>query len=408
MTTLHQLPLRRTAPSGKEAPDGAVPKPRLTPAMQGAGDMRSPGIHVKLFRPTAHKVSFLLVFVIPFLLLTVYELFYATDRYESIASTIITQESQSTGSIDLSMLGITNYGSNRDAYVLTEFMQSADMLKYLDARLHLREHYSNPKVDWFSRLSSDASFEDFHDYFLKYVTCEFDTTQQLIRYSVQTFDPTLSQKVVQAIVERSQEFIDRMNDKVTHEQMAFFDAQISKSEKRLAEERNRLVEFQSKNNMLTTESASQSILATIGALEQQLAQKQSDLNSRLTVLDASAPQLTTMRLDIEGLKHQIQRERERLAGASSGSLSELGSKLSEITMSLEFVSNIYKANLTALEQARIEAARRLKYLVVVASPSRAESSQYPNRPYVIGTGAIVLLLIYFVVTLVIALIREQA
>ncbi len=357
---------------------------------------------------TANKVLFLIVFVIPFCLLSAYELFYASDRYESVASVIITQELTGASTVDLSFLGVTNSGSSRDAYVLTEFLQSLDMLKYLDARLHLREHFSSSKVDYFSRLSPDASMEDFHTYFLNYVTVVYDDTQQILRYSVQTFDKNLSQKVVQAVVERSQEFIDRMNDKITHEQMAFFDSEIGKSEKRLTEEKNRLVEFQKSHNLLSTDSASATILATIGTLEQALAQKQSDLNARLSVLDANAPQLTTMQLDITALKNQIKREKERLAGSSSSSLSDLGAKLSEIQMSLDFVTNIYKANLTALEQARIQAAQRLKYLVVVASPSLADSSLYPNRPYILITAAIILLVGFFVSTLMVALIREQA
>lgn len=407
MTTQRRLPLRRKVPSSKGVPEDSVPasKPILTPYKADWTETkkrRSP------FRPTAPKVAFVLVFLIPILLLSAYEMFYASDRYESVASAIITQESQSNSTLDLSLLGMTNAASSRDAYVMTEFMQSADMLKYLDARLHLREKFSSPKVDWWSRLPSDASFEDFQKYFLNYVNCSYDSTQQLIRYSVQTFDPVLSQKVMQAILERSQEFIDRMNDKISHEQIAFLDTQISNSEKRLTEERNRLVSFQQKNNMLSTDTASQAILATISSLEGQLAQKQSDLNSRLAVLDPNAPQLTTVRLDIKALKEQIKHERDRLAGQSTGSLSELGSKLSEIQMSLDFVTNIYKANLSALEQARIQAAQRLKYLVVVASPSLPESSQYPDRPYVIITGAIILIVLYFVVSLVIALVREHA
>ena len=392
-----------TLKSERRLSGSAIPGAEFKPLKQRPAKKRA-----GLFRPTVNRVLFLIVFVIPFALLSAYELLYASDRYESVASTIITQEQQTTGSVDLSFLGMTNSGSSRDAYVLSEFMRSLDMLKYLDARLHLRQHFTSTKVDYISRLSPDASMEDFQLYFLNYATVVYDDTQQIIRYSVQTFDKKLSQQIVQAIVERSQEFIDRMNDKVTHEQMAFFDAEISKSEKRLAEEKNRLVDFQKKNNMLSTDSASATILATIGTLEQQLAQKQSDLNARLSVLDANAPQLTTMQLDITALKNQIKRERERLAGNSSGSLSDLGAKLAEIKMSLEFVTNLYKANLTALEQARIEAARRLKYLVVIASPTEADASLYPDRPYILGTAAIILLVAYFMSTLMVALIREQA
>ena len=361
-----------------------------------------------MFRPTAHRVLFLVTFVIPLALLVGYELLLATDRYESTASAIITQERPSGTTFDLSLIGITNSASDRDAFVLKEFMESVDMLKYLDAKLELRKHFTNPDADFISRLAADAPLEDFHEYFLSHVSVEFDTEQQIIRYAVQTFERNLSRMVLQAIVERSQEFIDRLNDKVTKEQMSFFDAEIGKSETRLAEARNRLIDFQRKHNLLTTESASQSVLATIATLEQQLAQKQSDLSARLEVLDANAPQLTTLQLDITALKRQIQRERERLGGSTTGSLSELDSQFREIQVTLEFVTNIYKANLNALEQARIEAARRLKYLVIVATPSLAESSEYPNRPYIIGTGIIVLLVVFFVFSLLVTLIREQA
>jgi capsular polysaccharide transport system permease protein len=361
-----------------------------------------------MLRFTAPKVLFVLVFLIPLAVFSIYEVLIASDRYQSVASAIITQERPTSTSIDLSFLGVTNTATNRDAYILKEFMQSVDMLKYLDEKLNLKAHFSDPKVDFLSRLKANASIEEFHDYFLNYATVEFDTEQQILRYSVQTFDRNLSQAVLQAVMERSQQFIDRLNDKVSNEQQRFLDGEIRKSERRLEEEKDRLIEFQRRHNLLTTESASQAILGTISTLEGMLAQKQSDLNARLKVLDPNAPQLKTLQLDINALRNQIQAERERLAGAESGSLSELDAQYREIQVTLEFVTNIYKANLSALEQARIEAARRLKYLIVVAQPSLAETSEYPNRPYNIITGAIVLLMAYFVVSLMVAIIREQA
>jgi capsular polysaccharide transport system permease protein len=68
---------------------------------------------------------------------------------------------------------------------------------------------------------------------------------------------------------------------------------------------------------------------------------------------------------------------------------------------------MYTSNLAQLEQARIEAARRIKFLVVVAAPSIADESQYPSRPYVIITAAIVLFAIYFLGALVMSILREH-
>ena len=89
-------------------------------------------------------------------------------------------------------------------------------------------------------------------------------------------------------------------------------------------------------------------------------------------------------------------------------MSELDAQFREIQFNLEFVTNIYKSNMAQLEQARLQAVQRLKYLVVVTTPSLADASLYPDRPYIIGTAVIVLLMIFFVVSLLAAIIREHA
>jgi capsular polysaccharide transport system permease protein len=149
-------------------------------------------------------------------------------------------------------------------------------------------------------------------------------------------------------------------------------------------------------------------MATIHTLEQELAQKQADLSARLQVLDRSAPQLQTVQMDITALESQIASAKERLAGASDTSISELDSKFRDIQLNLEFVTAIYKSNLSGLEQARLEAARRLKFLIVVAQPSVPEQAAYPQHAYLIATVAIVLLIIFFVVSLTMAIIREHS
>ncbi len=359
-------------------------------------------------RWTVGKVLFVGVFLVPLLLLIAFQYLIVSNRYESTASAIITEEKSQASTIDLSLLGITNAAADRDNYTLKEFIESHEMLRHVQGNLKFREHASNPEIDFWSRLKADAAMEDFLDYYHDMVIVEFDTESKLLRFSVQAFDPEYAQKLLNLVVKRSQEFIDRMNEQVTREQLRFFDLQIAASEKRLTGAKDKLVEFQRQNKILTTEGESQTIMATVGALEQALAQKQSDLNARLSVLNKSAPQLTTLRLEIDALQKQIAREKDRLAGGQASSLSELDSKYREIALNLEFTTNLYKSNLNALESARLEAARRLKFLIVVAPPSRAELSLYPNRIYIVVTGAIVLLAVYFVVSLLIAIIREHS
>jgi len=213
--------------------------------------------------------------------------------------------------------------------------------------------------------------------------------------------------VVKATLARSQEFIDRLNLEVTQAQLKFFNDQIGQSEDRLRGTKDKLLAFQRKHNILAPELESQTIVATIAALEQVLATKQSEFAARVATLDPTAPQLQTAKREIDALRDQIKSERDRLAGDRT-SLNIIEAEYREIQLELEFNTNIYKANLSALEQARLEAARRLKFLITVSEPSLADESEYPDRTYIIATWAMGLLVLYFVISLIVAIIREHA
>jgi capsular polysaccharide transport system permease protein len=386
--------------TGKTAP-GRGADPQDAPSKQA-----SPRLRRRFLR--SNSILFLLAFVLPLAAFAAYLFFFASERYESLASATITEEKSTSQSIDLSMLGVTNSAADKDSLILKEFIESKDMMIFLDQRLRIREHVTKPSIDFYSRLSPDATIEEFHEYYQWLVTVEYDSLSKLIRFSVQGFDAEFPHAVLNLIVERSQQFIDRINDQITREQLRFFDLEIADSEARMKEAKEQLIAFQREFRLMTTEGESQTVMATIQTLEQELAQKQADLSARLQVLDRSAPQLQTVQMDITALESQIASAKERLAGSSDTSISELDSKFRDIQLNLEFVTNIYKSNLNALEQARLEAARRLKFLIVVAQPSAPEKAAYPRHAYLITTVAIVLLIIFFVVSLTMAIIREHS
>ncbi len=349
----------------------------------------------------------MILVIVPMSVLTVYELFFATDRYESVASAIITEERSGGTAIDLSFLGVANPAADRDAYTLKEFVESVDMLKYIGAVSGVREHYSRDGVDYFSKLDAGAPIEEFHDYMAEMIAIDFDQERKLLSFSAQAFDPQYAQQLLKTILARSQQFIDALNEQVTRDQMSFFDKQIVESQQRLNKVKQKLIDFQIENKILTVEGDTETIMATIASLERALAQKRSELNARLKVLSPTAPQLTTLQLEIASLSAQISAEKERLVGSSGSSLSQLGSEFREIQVELDFATEVYKTNLTALEQARVEAARRLKFLVIVSQPSLAEKSEYPDRLYILVTAAIVFLGLFALVSLIVSIMREH-
>lgn len=355
------------------------------------------------------RVLFLLVFVLPLAALAYFQLFIATDRFQSEALLIITEERSGSTTFDVSFLGLPASGDDKDAKVIQEFISSRDMLRYLDEKLQVRSHYSSASVDWYYRLPNTASFEEFHEYMAGYLEVLYDTESKILHVTVQAFDENYAKALLDAVIARSQEFIDKLNERVTNEQTRFFDVKLVESEARLKEAKDALLRFQKDNRLLTTESESQLVLANITALEQLLSKKRSELDAIVNDFSPTAPRLTTLRSEITALEGQVRMEKERLSGsATNSSISDLDAQYREIQLNLEFVTTMYKSNLSQLEQARIEAARRLKFLIVVAQPSLADESRYPDRLYILGTAAIILLVAFFVISLLTTIIREHA
>lgn len=133
-------------------------------------------------------ILFVVVFLIPFLAITVYTIRFATDRFDSVSSIIVTEERGAASTLDLSALGLPSPIGVRDPLVIAEFIRSVDMLQYLDKKLDLRAHYSAPGIDWWNRLPAGYSLEDFHGYVLDFLKVTLDTDSQMIKIQVQTFN----------------------------------------------------------------------------------------------------------------------------------------------------------------------------------------------------------------------------
>ncbi len=350
---------------------------------------------------------FIIIFIIPVCVVSIYYIAFASDRYESTASIYITKESTKSNPFDLSLIGITNSSSARDILVLKAFIESPKMLDLLDKDLNLRKHFSNPKYDYFSRLSKNSSKETFFEYYLKHVTMVFDDEARLLLLKTQSFDRHYSESILNGILKHSQTFIDKLNTNISSSQLKFFDAQVKKSEMELAKEKSKLLQFQKQNNILSTKLTAGTIISTITALESELAAKKSLLSSRLDVLSEQAPAIRRLRSSIQGLEKQIALENARLTNKDGNALSDLDAKFQEIKLFLEYKTLRYKSNIDAYEQAQNEAARRLRFLTVVSPPTLADEALYPNRPYIILTTAIIALFLYFIASIMVATIREH-
>jgi capsular polysaccharide transport system permease protein len=284
------------------------------------------------------SILFILIVLLPFGLFTFYELAIATSRYHSASAIAITEDEKVVPTLDLSSIGLQGSVGSQDALTLVTFMNSPDMKDYLEQTLGLRKHFSSEDADWWTRLPKRASKEDFYDYVDGMVTVELDPISQLVQIHAQAFTRQFAQSIVNALLARSQEFVDRLNSSITREKIQFFEKQLIASEERLRQAKSELLAFQRDNKLLTAETEAQLVNTTIAALNSQLIAKEGQLEVSLRELNERSPVVKRTKTEIDTLKRQIIAEKDRLSIGSDGSpVSEIAAQFAEIQANMTFL-----------------------------------------------------------------------
>jgi len=88
-------------------------------------------------------------------------------------------------------------------------------------------------------------------------------------------------------------------------------------------------------------------------------------------------------------------------------LASLNIEFQSLLTQAAFAEDVYKASVAAFEQARLDASRKLKTIVVLEPPTLPDRAIYPRRLYNFATVLVLCGILLAIVRLVIATIREH-
>lgn len=372
-------------------------------------------IGLKAAKKSANKSSRLFIsfhysiwLLLPISLVFVYLFFIATPQYQSISTLVVKQADDNglaTGS-PMAMLGVDT-GQNKDAYLVQHYVLSNDMLKYLQQQLNLKQHYADTQADWLSALPTDATQEEILQYYLDKVQVEFDDVSGLLSISVKSFSAEFSQKMVAAMIKHAEQFINELGHKMAQDEVGFVEGELDRAHQKLVEQTEQLTQFQNEKQVFSTKQQSTAVMTSLAELNSLLINKQTELEALLSYMNQSAPEVVTLKNQITALKNQVANQQKRLVGKEQSALNELDIQYRNLTMQIEFSTDVYKAALLGLEKTRAEAHRKLKHLLVVAQPNLADEALYPRRLYWFITISILLMIMYSVVVMLIATVKEH-
>jgi capsular polysaccharide transport system permease protein len=347
----------------------------------------------------------------PLLASALYLYGFAADRYVSESIVSVRQASGGSGGgvpgIALSIAGI-DPPSREDTLSLRQYMHSLGLLGKLEERLKLRAHYEQPKLDPFFRLWAGTSREWFLDYYRARIELLFDDGASLLTVRVQAFDPQFAQALNQAILDESEAFVNAFSQRVAREQMKFAEGELARATERVKSSQADLMAFQARHGQIDPAGRAQAASRIEGDLQAQITRLEAEQRALLAYLSEDAVPARALRQQLDALRRQLVAEQERATrGNGDARVNQLALQFQTHLRETKFADDAYNLALAAVENARIEAGRKIKSLAVVEPASLPDSPALPRRLYDLATLLAVCVLLYGGARLALSTIREH-
>ncbi|NVK55651.1 MAG: capsule biosynthesis protein [Alteromonadaceae bacterium] len=353
-----------------------------------------------------------LLIIIPWLVYAAYLILLAAPKYESV-SQIVVKSSDGSSSFDPSamfMSSVSGVTGSNDSQLVVSFIQSADMLHYLDEKIAIREHYTSNLGDVFSRLPDNHSEEDLLAYYQDNTQVIIDSTSSIIELSVRAFEPSYAQLINQTIVSRAEWFINEISNNLAKSRLSFAQREHDIVQQKLQDSKLALLNFQSKYNVLDPNAEGAAFQQIAFSLEATLAQKEAELGTMQSIMSETASQVIAIKRQIRAIKDQIDSQKNKINDADgdgeSLSINQLMAQYSNLRVQMELSLQAYSASLMTLENARVETYEQIRHLVTIESPRLPDEAKYPKTTYNLVLLGVFLIMALVAGRIVIATIKE--
>lgn len=396
----------RTASSSDLATMNVSPHPDLrvvpfveteaVPSTRGKGLMPGGALLKRLdsvhFRPPTDRIvtqlrkfkigrlaAFVLIVLLPTLASLAYALTTTSPLYESNVSFAIRardgQTSLGFGGIAAN-LGIGLSGTN-DIYAVRSHLESGETFIRVDKEVDYLKHVSDGKYDWLMRLPTDSSFDEQLEYFRQHVKVRLSTMEQIVTVDVDAFEPAFAQRLAGVLVQISEEFINKLNERAKLDFVDFAQREVSQAEIRVSETRLAITDWRNENSLVDPSKTVDAQLSIIAGMEASLANVRADISQIQDGGRDVAPRFRVLKEREQALMKQIDEVRSGIAGQNS-QMSKYLSDYERLQIELELAEKGYAAAIESLKAARQEATQQQKYIVITSSPSLTEDPVFPR------------------------------
>lgn len=360
----------------------------------------SPGMKLVLF-----------ALLVPTFLSLIYFGLWASPMY--IAEARFAVRGADNGAIDTgglaSMLLPAGSTIGTDVNIVTEYIQSPDIMEAVDKELHIFDHFASHDYDIISRLESDATRDERLDYWQWAVKPSLDPETGIVALSVKAYEPEMAKKLAEAVLAKSEALVNAMSRRAQDDAITLAMREVKTAEGRVSKAQEAMRNFRDRSGMLDPTSTAGGLQGIVSELESEVVKTKAQIAEASTYMSKDAPALVGLRARLAAVEKQLAAEKLRLAGESkSGSMTSIAGEYEDLQIESEFARQQLVSAMTSLEAARVKAEAQSRYVVAFQVPVLPDESLYP-RPFLftlfVFVGALV---IVGICSLIIAAVREHA
>ena len=408
------VPIKPAAPKAQTSvvtPEPVVSKAQPAATLQGQS-VGNPSERATWWsrRSTFEKEVGLFV-LLPTLFIFGYCALVASPMYVSETKFAVRSAVEQPMGIDIaSQLFKTASTSVQDARIVDAYLRSPDVFEKLDGELQLTQHYSDTNRDWVSRLASSPTLWDKESFWQRVAKPKIDVDSGIVTFTVRAYTPDMAQNIAAGILRQGEALINEMNERSRNDAIRLAESEVKVAQERIVKAQKALEAFRDEHKELDPKATATGLQSLVFELEGERSKVKAELAEARSYMKQTAPQVKALEKRLAAVETQLNAEKARIAGnpAEGSTINSWVSQYENLMIESEFAQKQLTTAMSAYEQARSMALAKSRYLVAIQQPTLPDESRYP-RTWVFTLCAFFgFFLIYGLVRLIVASIREHA
>ena len=356
---------------------------------------------------------FLVVVVVPTVLSILYFGLLKSDIYISESRFVVrSPERPMQTQLGAIIQGAGFSRSLDDIYSVHDYMLSRDALRSVNKRLDLRKAYTRNGIDLFSRfnpLGFDNSLESLFLYYQQHVDVFLNSSSSISTLKTRAFTPSDAYRLNEILLQQAEDLINRLNERGRNDLIRYALREVADAEMKSRIASLALSDFRNKHGVFDPVGQSALQLQQVAKMQDELIATKTQL-AQIKAFTPLNPQIPVLEQRVSALQQEINEENAKITGVSGNKSQSLTNKAVEyerLSLDRVFAEKQLAAAMASLEQARNEAQRKQLYLERIVQPSIPDIATEPQRIKAILTTLIVGLILWGILTLLLAGVKEH-